>query len=42
MRDMLEHRGPDDKGLWTEQNIGLAHRRLSILDLTTNKFCNVF
>lgn len=32
MRDTLEHRGPDDKGLYINQNIGLAHRRLSILD----------
>jgi len=34
MRDSLEHRGPDDKGLFLENNIGLGHRRLSILDVT--------
>ena len=34
MRDSLEHRGPDDKGLFIEKNIGLGHRRLSILDVT--------
>ncbi|WP_309640799.1 asparagine synthase (glutamine-hydrolyzing) [Flavobacterium sp.] len=32
MRDALEHRGPDDKGIFIDQNIGLGHRRLSILD----------
>jgi asparagine synthase (glutamine-hydrolysing) len=35
MRDSLEHRGPDDKGLFIENNIGLGHRRLSILDVTS-------
>ena len=34
MRDTLEHRGPDDKGLFIENNIGLGHRRLSILDVS--------
>ena len=34
MRDSLEHRGPDDKGLFIENNIGLGHRRLSILDVS--------
>ena len=36
MRDTLTHRGPDDAGLWVGTSsraaIGLAHRRLSILD----------
>lgn len=35
MRDSLEHRGPDDKGLFMENNIGLGHRRLSILDVSS-------
>lgn len=35
MRDSLEHRGPDDKGLFIENNIGLGHRRLSILDVSS-------
>jgi asparagine synthase (glutamine-hydrolysing) len=30
--DTLSHRGPDDKGIYQDQNIGLGHRRLSILD----------
>ena len=34
MRDSLEHRGPDDKGLFVENNIGFGHRRLSILDVS--------
>jgi asparagine synthase (glutamine-hydrolysing) len=32
MRDILEHRGPDDSGLFIDNNIGLGHRRLSIID----------
>jgi asparagine synthase (glutamine-hydrolysing) len=35
MRDSLEHRGPDDKGFFIDKNIGLGHRRLSILDTST-------
>ncbi|MEP6617501.1 MAG: asparagine synthase (glutamine-hydrolyzing) [Ginsengibacter sp.] len=34
MRDMITHRGPDDSGLWMDEHIGLAHRRLSIIDLS--------
>jgi asparagine synthase (glutamine-hydrolysing) len=36
MRDSLTHRGPDDEGIFLEPNrrIGLAHTRLSILDLS--------
>ncbi len=30
----IKHRGPDDQGIWIENNIGLAHARLSILDLS--------
>lgn len=33
MRDALEHRGPDEAGLYLERNVGLAMRRLSIIDL---------
>ncbi len=32
-RDTLTHRGPDEAGLWALPGVGLAHRRLSILDL---------
>jgi asparagine synthase (glutamine-hydrolysing) len=36
MTDRLEHRGPDDRGLWIDDEAGVAlgHRRLSILDLS--------
>jgi len=34
MRDRLAHRGPDDAGTWCERNVGLGHRRLSIIDLS--------
>lgn len=35
-RDSLTHRGPDDAGEWWSEDghVGLAHRRLSILDLS--------
>jgi len=33
MRDVLQHRGPDDAGLHVCGPIGLGHRRLSIIDL---------
>ncbi|MGD9562319.1 MAG: asparagine synthase (glutamine-hydrolyzing) [Pyrinomonadaceae bacterium] len=35
MRDRIAHRGPDDSGVFIEANIGLGHRRLSIVDLAT-------
>jgi len=37
MRDSLTHGGPDDAGIYLEKNkaIGLAHRRLSIIDLSS-------
>lgn len=36
MNTLQAHRGPDDDGVWTsaDQCIGLAHRRLSIIDLS--------
>ena len=34
MRDVITHRGPDDKGVFCNKNIGLGHRRLSIVDVT--------
>lgn len=33
-RDNLANRGPDGAGIWAEGPVGLAHRRLSILDLS--------
>ncbi len=37
MRDTLRHRGPDDAGTWwsPDRRVGLAHRRLSIIDLSS-------
>lgn len=34
MTDVIAHRGPDGSGCWTEGDIGLGHRRLSIIDLS--------
>ncbi len=34
MAQTLCHRGPDADGLWTEPGIGLAHRRLSVIDVS--------
>lgn len=34
MNTTLSHRGPDAEGIWSEDNIALGHRRLSIIDLT--------
>ncbi|MCP4613435.1 MAG: asparagine synthase (glutamine-hydrolyzing) [Planctomycetes bacterium] len=54
MRDTMRHRGPDDAGLWFDPKgcVGLAHRRLSIIDLSKtghqpmteihDQFCIVF
>ncbi len=37
MRDTMAHRGPDGAGAWIskDKRIGLGHRRLSIIDLST-------
>ena len=38
MRDTMIHRGPDDRGAWisADRRIGLAHRRLAVLDLSAS------
>ena len=33
MRDTMAHRGPDGTGIYVSGNVGLGHRRLSIIDL---------
>ena len=35
MNDAIAHRGPDDDGFHFEAGVGLGHRRLSIIDLST-------
>src|SRR5207253_10998100 len=35
MNQQIVHRGPDDNGIFTEANVGLAMRRLSIIDVQT-------
>ena len=36
-RDAMVHRGPDDAGEWWAHDgrVGLAHRRLAIIDLSS-------
>ena len=34
MVGLIEHRGPDDQGLWVGKGIALGHARLSVIDLT--------
>ena len=35
MTDSISHRGPDSEGHWLRNNVGIGHRRLSVIDLTT-------
>jgi asparagine synthase (glutamine-hydrolysing) len=35
MRDVISHRGPDDEGLFIDGAVGLGHRRLSIVDVSS-------
>jgi len=35
MRDVITHRGPDEAGIFVDANIGLGHRRLSIVDVAS-------
>ncbi len=37
MNESQHHRGPDDGGLHVEPGLGLGHRRLSIIDLSTGQ-----
>src|SRR5262245_10333260 len=37
MRDIITHRGPDEAGLHVDDFAALAHRRLSIVDLSTGQ-----
>ncbi len=35
MNNRMSHRGPDDEGIFVDENIALGHRRLSIIDLSS-------
>jgi asparagine synthase (glutamine-hydrolysing) len=37
MANALQHRGPDDEGFYFADGVGLGHRRLSIIDLSTGR-----
>lgn len=37
MTDMMSYRGPDERGIYVNGNIGLGHRRLSIIDLASGQ-----
>ena len=37
MCDLLIHRGPDEFGYYFNENVGLGHRRLSIIDLSSGQ-----
>jgi len=36
INDLISHRGPDDEGFYFGKNFALGHRRLSILDLSSD------
>lgn len=36
INDLIVHRGPDDEGFYFEKNFAFGHRRLSILDLSSD------
>jgi asparagine synthase (glutamine-hydrolysing) len=43
MSNTMIHRGPDGEGYWVDENVGLAHRRLAIIDLrsvASQPMCN--
>jgi asparagine synthase (glutamine-hydrolysing) len=37
MRDALRHRGPDEASVYSDGNVSLGHRRLSIIDLAAGQ-----
>ena len=42
MNDCITHRGPDEEGFWVQGGVGLAMRRLAIIDLKSGQqpICN--
>ena len=37
MTSALQHRGPDDQGIYINKSMGFGHRRLSIIDLDSGQ-----
>ncbi len=37
MADQIVHRGPDEEGVFCNDRVGLSHRRLSIIDISTGQ-----
>ena len=37
MNDMIIHRGPDDESYYVDEDVSLAFRRLSIIDLENGR-----
>lgn len=37
MASLLQHRGPDEEGYYIHDNVGLGHKRLSIIDLASGR-----
>lgn len=37
MGELVAHRGPDDKGAWSDGTVGFYHRRLTIIDLVSGQ-----
>jgi asparagine synthase (glutamine-hydrolysing) len=37
MMDAMDHRGPDQEGLFIDEFAGIGHRRLSIIDLSSGR-----
>ena len=34
MAESISHRGPDGEGIYVDRNLGFAHKRLAIIDIT--------
>src|SRR5690606_24523588 len=34
MSSYIGHRGPNDRGIWLDERVGIAHTRLAVVDLS--------